>query len=56
LADDTDGLIEVLDAVTASLTRALRTADGPDRVYALARAAILTEQARDALVNAKAPA
>lgn len=53
LANDTDRLTDVLDASAAALTRASRAVTEPDRIYALAHAAILTEQARIAFVNAR---
>lgn len=53
LANDTNQLTDLLDASAAALTRASRAAIEPDRIYALAHAAILTEQARTAFVNGR---
>lgn len=53
LADDSERLINLLDAAAEVLERAARGVDEPDHIYALARAGILARQARDAVVNAK---
>lgn len=51
LLDQPARLIDVLDAAAAALVRASRAAAEPDRIYALAHAATLTEQARGAFAN-----
>lgn len=56
LADDPNRLLELLRATTGALDRAARTAAEPQRIYALSRAADLTEQSRRACANAKAVA
>jgi hypothetical protein len=56
LADDPALLIDVLDAAADALLRASRIATEPDRIYSLAHAGILAEQARGAFVKGRVSA
>ncbi|MGH3416215.1 MAG: hypothetical protein ACRDSS_07100 [Actinocrinis sp.] len=54
LPGDADRLVELLRATVDLLDRTARKTDDPDRLYALSRAADLTDQGRRAIANAKA--
>lgn len=56
LGDPPEQLIDLLDAAADALARAARDIGEPDRIYAVARAGILAQQARDAVANAKVAA
>lgn len=56
LADDSQQLVDLLDAAADALARAARVVNEPDHIYALAHAGILAQHARDAFVNAKVAA